>query len=309
MAKQAPLVLISVLSSASAVLRFLPIGIATGLLGALVSFKPIRNAAFKTRVMEYNLSIAFPELDKTAVKVLVKQIAANMGRMIGEMIHIKAFKDGKRGTSIKITTPDGLPFDTTTSAIFVSVHAGSWELLPLAFKENAHNFTIIYTDDKNATINRFLNSMRSSTGGTYVEKAKSVKACLSTLEKGGAVGLLVDQRVDTGLEVEFFGRTSLVSRFPASLAMRYSRPIIPFEAIRLGTGKLEFIFHPPISPDGRSGKEAEIAMTQNMAESIQDILTRNKQTWFCNKRRWKRPNKELTSRVPCDPVAVDANHV
>lgn len=309
MAKQAPSALISFLASASVALRFLPIWVASGLLGYVISFRPIRKAAFKTATMERNLGIAFPDLTKTAIEALVKQITANMGRLIGEIIHVKAFKDGNRGTSIKVTTPDGATFDSAVSAIFVGAHVGSWEMLPLAFKDNARDLTVIYSEDKNATISGFLGPIRSWTGANYVEKAKSVKACLSTLEKGGSLALLIDQRVDTGLDVDFFGRASPVTRLPASLAIRYSRPIIPFEVVRLGPGRIEIIFHAPITPDGRSGKVGEIEMTQSMVDSIQDIITRNRGTWFCNKRRWTRPSEDLAPLVSNDPVAVDVNSV
>ncbi len=275
------------LNTMQVVLRLLPVRTGTALMAYLVSRGRIRDALFNTTAMKGNLLGAFPELDRAGADRLTKQIAANFGRLVAEIVHMKTFKDGKQRTSIKVTTPEGATFDRTDPMIFVGAHVGCWELLPLAFGSDADALTIIYSQDKNPVVDGFLTSLRPLTGANYVEKATGLKPCLAAMENGGSLVLLVDQRVDSGLEVEFFGHPSKMTRLPARLSIKHCCPIVPFEVTRIRPGEIEVKFHDPILPNDQTGKDKETDLTQRMARVVQQVITRNRESWFCNKKRWQ----------------------
>ncbi len=131
-------------------------------------------------------------------------------------------------------------------------------------------------------------SFRRHTGATYVEKAKALRTCIATLQRDESIALLVDQRVQIGLSVEFFGRPTTFTHFPARMAMRFDCPIIVVESVRAGTGTFNVVFHDPIFPRPDLGAQAEHDLTQRMAKVIEGSIRRHPDQWFCNKTRWKK---------------------
>lgn len=239
--------------------------------------------------IQRNIHAAFPDLGTPAVDDLVRKIAANFGRLVAEIVHFDAYREATRGAVIEFAPHGGLRRDWQGPVIFVGAHVGGWELLPLALSREGRSVTAIYSRNKNAVVDSILQGMRPKTGAAYVEKAAGLKPCIQALKQGGAVAMLADQRVDSGLEVDFLGRPTVVTRFPARLAMKFGCPIVPFEVTRAGPSHLQVNFLDPIMPDAHAGAAAEVEMTQKMAMAIEGSITRNLDSWFCNKTRWKVP--------------------
>ncbi len=245
----------------------------------------------KTKNIKSNIRDVFPDMDNQSVKALTKEMVENFGRHLAEIVHIPAFRDGRQGASITVRTRGGLSLEDHGAAIYVGAHVGSWELMPLVLQRIGRPMTIIYSENATPVVSKLLSRMRQQTGAQYVEKSNALRACMKALEQGHSVGLLVDQRVASGIDVDFFGRRTKMTRFPAMLAIRFNCPIIPIEVVRVGPGQLRVDFQDPIMPDGISGKPAELELTQRMAEAIEDSITRNAGSWFCSKLRWKAADK------------------
>lgn len=279
--------LISVLYFA---IKHLPVKSASALMAYVLTKGS--NVFVKPNNMRSNIREVFPELDKPAVDALSKEMLANFGRHIAEIAHISDFSDGRRGTCIDCSTPEGMTFDGKGPAIYVGGHVGSWELSPLIFKQKNQPITVIYSKNSNPIVDGMLRSQRRLTGASYVEKNKALKPCFHALNRGESIALLVDQRVDPGIDVEFLGQTAAITRLPARLATGFNCPIIPFEVVRIKPGHLRVVLQSPIVPDGRKGKQAEVELTQKVANAVQKSIRRNAEIWFCSKLRWKRVDKE-----------------
>lgn len=245
----------------------------------------------KPKNMRRNIREAFPDLEEPAVEAVSKKILANFGRHIVEILHIASFKEGKRGFRVDLSTPEGATFDGKGPAIYIGAHVGSWELCPIVFAERKQPLTIIYTENDSPTIDNLLMQSRKQTGCHYVEKDNALRACYQALNRGEAIGLLVDQRVKLGVDVDFFDKPTAMSRIPARLAMNFNCPIIPMDVVRIKPGHLRVIFHEAIRQTGETGKQAELELTQQIACAIQASITRNVDSWFCNKLRWKSADK------------------
>ncbi|MEP2921700.1 MAG: lysophospholipid acyltransferase family protein [Sulfitobacter sp.] len=280
------------------VIRTLPFRIAQPLIAFII--KNSGGILIKTSNIKRNIADVFPHLSKAEIDALTKEMLANTGRHIAETAHMKSFKEGKHGLRIDYTTPDGMVFDGKGPAIYVGAHVGSWEMFPILMAEKNQPFTIIYTPHENAVLNGLMMKPRLETGVKYVEKSKALRPCLKALKNGESIGLLVDQRVSPGVEAEFFGRPASFTQMPARLAIAHNCPIITFDVVRLKTGHLRAVFRPPILPNGEKGPEAEARLTQEIATSIQGSITRNAESWFCSKLRWKRSDKKR----PFDPAEV-----
>ena len=159
----------------------------------------------------------------------------------------------------------------------------------------------LYSRVGNPAIDDKLLSLRRKTGSNYVEKSGALRACIEAMKRGDSIGLLVDQRVDRGIEVSFFETPTLFTDLPARLALKFNCPIIPAEAVRAGPCHCEVIIHPPIWPDPKRGAQAVGELTQQIATVIEGAIRRRPDEWFCNKRRWEKPGR--VDKVP-DPQAA-----
>ena len=108
------------------------------------------------------------------------------------------------------------------------------------------------------------------------------------LGNGRSVGLLVDQRVDSGEPVPFFGLEMNTSTTPARLALRYHCDLIPIRIQRLGNARFRATFEPPITPTGEFTDEHEkiLDMTRQLNELFETWIRDQPQDWLCSKRRW-----------------------
>lgn len=274
------------------VIKFLPVKTASVLLASV--FSRVSWLFLKQRKFRGNLRAALPDLDERTLDDTIKRMAANFGRYVAEVVHISKFKNGAQGTSITCVASDGSPFECRGPAIYIGAHLGSWELVPIVLQRNSNPVTIIYSLVDIPLIDRLFLSLRRKTGASYVEKSEALRACMKAMQRGESVALLVDQRVESGIEVDFFGRMSVFTPLPARLALRFNCPIIPCEAVRVSPGQIQVNFHAPILPSPERGKDAEIELTQKMANAIEDAISRNPDTWFCNKRRWKKQRPPAT---------------
>lgn len=265
--------------------RSLPTKVASELLALIVG--RLARLSMKTDKIRRNLRVAFPDRGDAALDAMTRRIAANFGRQVAEIVHMRSFASGKWGTRIEACGAPEQSLEQDRPAIYVSAHLGNWELIPILFQRHGVPLTIVYTDLAFPGVNRKLLALRRSTGATYVEKANALRACVKALARGESIALLVDQRVESGIEVEFFGRPTLFTHLPARMALRFGCPIAVCEAVRVAPGHVRTVFHAPIRPEEAAGEDGERALTQRMAEVIEGCIRRHPEEWFCNKRRWK----------------------
>lgn len=269
------------------VIRALPLSLASGLLGRVTARFP--EFFVKARAIRRNLRVAFPAMDDTAVEAMLSRIAGSFGRTVAELAHIGAFASEARASALAPVDDPEYPYRNHGPAIYVTAHLGNWELLPLIFKRLNMPVHIIYTELKQPTLDSLLLKLRRVTGATMVEKDQALRACIAAMSRGESLAMLVDQRPESGLEVEFFGQPTVFTRFPARMATRFDCPIIVANAIRVGAGQFRVHFHPPIHPEGGKGPETERRMTQQMAAALEEAIRRNPEQWFCNTVRWRDP--------------------
>lgn len=265
--------------------RVLPLKTASVFLASL--FQTFGEKFLKMHCIRKNLKDAFPELTDDEVDHTAREIAANFGRHIAEMAHADSFRDSGSGPSIEVDSSRCAFFDSGLPAIYVGAHVGSWELAPVAMQRYGRPLTAVYSPDKNTTVNSVINSLRQIIDGRYVAKSEGAKPLMEALEKGSSVALLVDQRVDAGLEVDFFRRPSIFPRLPARLAIKFRCPIIPFNVIRISPESLRVVLFDPILVCESGVNRSEVDVTQEMAHRLQVSISENKTSWFCNTRRWK----------------------
>ena len=211
-------------------MRVLPIGVAGRLMGWIMRRQGPR--IMKLRAIRDNLRAACPGIDEARLDSLVEEVLASMGHLMVEVANVAAFCRGTRGTSMQVGGALDYPFRQKGPAIFVGGHLGNWEMVPVMLGQQGIRLTIIQTPVPHPGLHRRLMALREQTGATYVETAKALRACAAALKRGESLALLVDQRVDSGVEVEFLGHRTLFTHFPARMALKFGCPIIVMDCWR-----------------------------------------------------------------------------
>jgi KDO2-lipid IV(A) lauroyltransferase len=113
---------------------------------------------------------------------------------------------------------------------------------------------------------------------------------LHALRNGRSVGLLMDQRYDSGVAVPFFRIPAPTTLLPARLALRLGVPLIPARVERRRGANFVITVFPPIeAAPGCDRYEAAVAMTAHVNGLFERWITAAPDQWYCPKRRWPRP--------------------
>jgi Kdo2-lipid IVA lauroyltransferase/acyltransferase len=102
------------------------------------------------------------------------------------------------------------------------------------------------------------------------------------LKSGGMLGMLIDQHMNHGAALQFFGHTAQTALSAAELALKYNALLVPTYAIRQPDGlSFQIVVDAPIVHG-----TAE-AMTQALNDSLEQKVRGHLDQWFWVHRRWK----------------------
>ena len=278
-----------------------------GLIGALASvsrrFSPDRASAVgrrlmrtigprldKTRVFRRNLRIAFPEKSAAELDELVCNIWGNMGAILAEYPHLETICRSEAAQRLEIIRKgDSQVFrDAHKPAVFASAHLANWEIAAGAVVSVGVPLTGAYTPITNPWVDRILYRARLALRCGMVKREGAVRQLMKALRNGVSVGLLVDQRVDAGQPVAFFGHDMNTSLTPAQLALRFDCELIPVQVQRREGARYRVIFHEPVEACDVSADEHEklLQMTTKLNALFESWIRERPHEWICSKRRW-----------------------
>jgi Kdo2-lipid IVA lauroyltransferase/acyltransferase len=250
----------------------------------------------KSRLIRRNLKIAFPELSPGETDELVRNIWANLGSIVAEYPHLRTICDTRAEEYLEIVMQEPLEVFQLTGkpAVFITAHLGNWEISAATIAHLGVPLTVVYTALQNPHMDRLLAEARDALGFRTVERANAARELIRRLKHGTSVGLLVDQRVDSGEPTPFFGKEMLTSMTPAQLALRFKCDLIPVQVQRLEGARFRVTFHKPVTADDPDAAPPEQAsnITKKINKLFESWIRERPHEWMCTKRRWpKDPNR------------------
>ena len=247
-----------------------------------------------TRVAETNLRLALPELDAAARRRVIRGAWDNLGRTMGEFPHI---------ASLRQNTPSGPGWEMVGEhtlkalaarggpAIFFSGHIGNWEMLPAACATYGLPFSSMFRAASNPAVDALVIQLRQQAVGEPVpmfsKGAAGAKAALAHLRAGGYLGLLMDQKMNDGVEATLFGHPAMTAPAMAALALRFRCPVVPGHVQRIGPARFRLVCEPLMElPDTGDRKADTLAMTQAMNRYLERWIRERPESWLWMHRRW-----------------------
>jgi KDO2-lipid IV(A) lauroyltransferase len=234
-----------------------------------------------------NLRTGFPAWPPKQVETTARAIWGNLGRVVAEYPFLPRISDPAEAR-IRIVDLGGLEAVRRAGpGVFVSAHLANWNLLPVVATRSGIPLTVLYTKEKNPLLDAKFGRWRAASGCRFVTSGTAARQVLRELQEGRSLGLLVDQRYDSGEEIPFLGLPAATSVTPARLALRLGVPLVPVRMARLRGASFVITVHRPLHPEpGLPEGEAARRMTAAVNELFGHWIVETPEQWLCVKRRW-----------------------
>ena len=243
-----------------------------------------------TATAKKNLHQAFPKLSKQKEQEIIRKMWENLGRNFAELLFFKNLSDRELNkiVTIKITANLRKLLDSKRPIIGVFGHFGNWELFGRVLSREfpTRSTAFVYRTPSNKFTAKLIKDLRDIPRIIPVPKGfDALKGLVGAINNSDLIFLAVDQRLDNGMDVSFFGKTAPTSYIPAKLATHYKCPII-FARIIRGKG-VNFIaeFSGPMDIDS---KTSDRDITQRINSVYEKWATEYVAQWFWVHKRYKK---------------------
>ena len=269
-------------------LRLLPFGLVSALGGRLA--RAIGPALKPSKAARANLKTAFPEKSEAEIEAVLRDVWENMGRTAFEfavMDHLLTTQ-GQRRVEIEGQDNIDAAFATQKPVLFFSAHLGNWELLPVSASILGFGVHVFYRAPNNPLMMKLF-TKRPTPGELIPKGAPGAKRAFTLLKRGEHLGILVDQKLNDGIAVPFFGRDAMTGTALAEFALRFDAPVVPIQCIRLPGARFKVIYHPPLTITRTADKKADVRKIMTDVNAMMESWIReNPGQWLWLHKRWPR---------------------
>jgi lauroyl/myristoyl acyltransferase len=168
-------------------------------------------------------------------------------------------------------------------------HVGSWEYGGAFLATQNLPMTSVAERLEPPELFEYFVEQRAAMGLTIVPlDANSGSSLMSTLRRGGLVGLLSDRDVaGNGIEVDFFGERTTMPAGPATLALRTGAVLVT-GAVYSGPGAdHRAIVEPPLDTARQGSLRADVSrLTQEIAHRFEGLIRRAPEQWHVFQPLW-----------------------
>lgn len=241
-----------------------------------------------SRVARRNIERALPHYTPEQIDAVIAGMWNNLGRIVAEYPFLERI--GRERVSI--TNPELLPQAVRDggAAIFASGHIANWEIMPMRMLQENIFVNPVYRAPNNPYVDALLLKYRSAHGQlrSFGKSRKGLTQCLRAIQKNEAIGMLIDQKMNTGIEAKFFGHPAMTSTAFVELSRKTAVPLIPGRIVRNNGANFTITLYPPLVVEGRETRDVVADMHGYLEEWIKD----KPEQWLWIHRRWKEARKK-----------------
>ncbi|WP_152045877.1 lipid A biosynthesis lauroyl acyltransferase [Aureimonas psammosilenae] len=247
------------------------------------------------RLAKENLRRAYPEQDEAWIEDIARRNWAEMGRLAAEYVFLdELFDFDPERPNEGLVEVDGVERfielrERKGPFIFFTGHLGAFELLPICAASYGLEITALFRPPNNRHIAKRLLSARHTRGGHLVpSKAGAAWSLASALDRGGSVGMLVDQKFRNGAKTHFFSRECITNPLLPKLARQFDCEIYPARCIRLPGGRYRLELQPKLDlPRNAEGAIDVAASCQMLNDVVESWVREHPEQWMWFHDRWK----------------------
>lgn len=255
-----------------------------------VIFRKLGPFLSRTRVARSNLRQAMPELQDEQIENIIHDMWENMGRFFAEFPHLR---DMSLEDASEILEIEGLQHihavrDMDKGSIFVSGHIGNWELACRALALHGFPHLIVYRKGNNPILDKIIQQTRNTYQLAGIAKGKAgARQLVQAIRERNHVGVLIDQKMNDGIPVKFFGRDAMTGPAIARIALRFGCPVIMGRVVRTQGHRLKLIIYPPVEIHGSGDQEADVLeIMTNINATLEGWIREYPSQWIWIHNRW-----------------------
>ncbi len=273
--------------------RLLPVDAALAIGGfstrALGRFLPAHRTGYD------NLRAAFPDLGEGEIRKILAGAWESIGRVGVEYVFLDRIfdYDPENPDSGRIEAVGVDQFieiaGSDRPCIVFTAHLANWELLAVCASTFDLDLSVLYRPPNNMYIARKLEEVRGSVMGARIASRDGALIGMSAvLDRGGHVGMLVDQRFDRGPDIMFFGRPARTNPSLAKLARRFDARVYAARSIRLPGNRFRLELNGPLELPRDADGEVDVRATTEMVTGIvEDWVREHPSQWLWMHNRWR----------------------
>lgn len=260
-------------------LKALPLDWASALGGAVA--RTIGPRLPVSDVARRNLRHALPELDPEPV---VREVWDNLGRTFAEYPHLARLTADR----VELVGTEFLDELRERQIFCMSGHFANWELLPATAARYQLELAYVYRAANNPWVDRLLAFARRANAGRLIPKgAKGARETVAVVKHGDSMGFLIDQKMNDGVPVTFFGRPAMTASAPIQLALKAGAPIMLTRIERLQGAYFRLTLEAPLplatTGDRTADLQAGLAL---VTRRLEDWIRARPGQWLWLHRRW-----------------------
>ncbi len=246
-----------------------------------------------SRVADRNLQAAMPEASAESRRVIIRAVWDNLGRTIGELPHLATLDFSTTGPGFELVGTEHLTAIGDGPAIFVSAHFGNWEAFPPIAARAGILASSVYRAAANPGVDALILALRRAGVRAdipmFPKGAGGARAAYAHLARGGRLGMVVDQKLNDGIEARLFGLPAMTAPAAAAFALKFRCPLIPGRVDRIGPARLRLTIEPPLDLPTEGDRQANIAaLTQAINDRLEAWIRQSPGAWLWLHRRWPR---------------------
>jgi KDO2-lipid IV(A) lauroyltransferase len=239
-----------------------------------------------------NISKALPELNEQEKEKILDDMWDNLGRIVGEFVHIAKMNIDDIEQLIEISPETKKNLEDLSrqgkGGIIFGAHTGNWEVGPKVFLKYGLKVSTVYRPLNNPYVEKMTSSLR---GVDLIGKSvNGSRKIIDVIRKSGFVIILADQKISEGEPVKFFHDMAITTTSIARIALRYDIPLIPARAIRLGKN-FKFLVEAEkalaIEKTGDINLDS-LRLTRQINCKLEEWIKQYPSQWFWVHNRWKK---------------------
>ena len=227
------------------------------------------------------------------IEKVINDLWDNYGRYIGEFPFINVLDSSELDKRVKVIGLEKVAAFKKANQPFILFlgHQANWDFVIRKINDIYPKFGIAYRKANNPYVDReILKERENDQHITMIAKGPSgAKSIIKAIKSGASLAMLVDQKMNNGIEVPFFGFPAMTAPALARISLQYKYPIVPLQIVRIGKSSyFELILHDPLKP--LIDKDIEKSCYNIMLEInkiLEQWIREKPEQWFWFHNRWK----------------------
>ena len=232
-------------------------------------------------------------VDDARARQIAEDSLHRFGRMVVEVMRFPLLNPGNIDKLVNVEGLEHLEaaYQENKGVIMATGHYGNWELLGGTVALHGYPMLSITRKQNNGAMDRAINEFRQMVGQkvTYNRGGHSILAISRMLKERNLLGVLYDQDTnDDGVELDIFGKPSVVPLGPAALSRIYGSPILPIFMHNNEDGTCTAKIYPPLYTPKTADKQQDFESTaRQLITILEHEIIDHPEMWFWVHDRWK----------------------